>query len=120
LASISDHHDGEQLLLSDKLLEDILSVEGQLQQAMMKNDVQALERLLHDELLFPDYTGTVIGKQEGLVSHASHALQLTELSFVEPPVTRFYGETAIVVVKAHLLGTFQGTPFAGFYRYLRV
>ena len=32
---------------------------------------------------------------------------------------RVYGETAIVVVKAHLKGTFRGTPFAGFYRYLR-
>jgi hypothetical protein len=33
---------------------------------------------------------------------------------------RLYGETAIVVVKARLKGPFQGTAFAGFYRYLRV
>jgi ketosteroid isomerase-like protein len=101
-------------------LEEILQVERQLQQAMMKNDVPALERLLHDDLVFTFYTGTLVGKQEDLASHASHTLQLTELAFVEPPVTRLYGATAIVVVKAHLQGTFQGTPFAGFYRYLRV
>jgi hypothetical protein len=87
---------------------------------MLTNDVQALERLLHDDLVFTFYTGTLVGKQEDLASHASHTLQLTELAFVEPPVTRLYGETAIVTVLAHLKGTFQGTPFAGFYRYLRV
>jgi ketosteroid isomerase-like protein len=104
----------------DHSLEEIVRVEGQLQQAMLENDVQALERLLHDDLMFVFYTGAVVGKQEDLASHASHMLQLTELAFVEPPVMRLYGEMAIVVVKAHLEGTFQGTPFAGFYRYQRV
>ena len=101
-------------------LEEILHVEQQLQQAMMKNDVQTLERLLHDDLVFNFYTGTIVGKQEDLASHASHTLQLTELAFVEPPVTRFYGETAIVAVLAHLKGTFQGTPLDSLCRYLRV
>jgi ketosteroid isomerase-like protein len=104
----------------ERSIEEIMHVEGQLQQAMMKNDVQALERLLHDDLVFTFYTGTVVGKQEDLASHASRMLQLTELTFVEPPVTRLYGETAIVVVKAHLKGTYQGTPIDSFYRYLRV
>ena len=101
-------------------LEEIVHSEEQLQRAMLTNDVPALERLLHDDLMFVFYTGAVVGKQEDLASHAARMLQLTELSFVEGPVTRLYGETAIVVVKAHLKGAFQGTPFDGFYRYLRV
>ena len=101
-------------------LEEILHVERQLQQAMIRNDVQVLERLLHDELVFTEFTGTVIGKHDDIEGHASGAIHLTELEFVEAPVTRFYGETAVVAVKAHVKGTFQGTPFAGFYRYLRV
>ncbi len=105
---------------TDHSLEEIMHVEGQLQQAMVKNDVQALERLLHDELLFTDFTGSLVGKHGDIAAHASDAIHLAELEFVEAPVTRMYGETAIVVVKAHLKGTFQGTPFAGFYRYLRV
>jgi ketosteroid isomerase-like protein len=104
----------------DHPLEEIVHVEGQLQQAMLKNDVQALEQLLHDDLVFTFYTGTLVGKDEDLASHASHTLQLTELAFVEPPVTRLYGETAIVSVLAHLKGTFQGIPIDSFYRYLRV
>jgi hypothetical protein len=64
----------------DHSLEEIVHVEGQLQQAMLKNDVQALEQLLHDDLLFAFYTGTFVGKEEDLASHASHALQLTAFS----------------------------------------
>ena len=101
-------------------LEEIVQSEEQLQHAMLTNDVLALERLLHDELLFTDFTGALIGKHDDIAAHASDTIHLTELEFVEAPVMRVYGETAIVVVKAHLKGTFQGTPFAGFYRYLRV
>ncbi|MBA2284868.1 MAG: nuclear transport factor 2 family protein [Ktedonobacteraceae bacterium] len=101
-------------------LEEIVHVEQQLQHAMLKNDIPALEQLLHDDLVFTEFTGAVIGKQDDIASHVSGAIHLTELEFVEAPVTRLYGETAIVAVKAHLKGTFQGTPFASFYRYLRV
>ena len=101
-------------------LEEILHVERQLQQAMVANDLQVLELLLHDELVFTDFTGAVVGKHDDIESHASGAINLTALDFVEAPVTRLYGEMAIVAVKAHVTGTFQGTPFAGFYRYLRV
>ena len=40
-------------------LDEIRAVEQQLQQAMVKNDVQALERLLHDDLVFIDVQGEV-------------------------------------------------------------
>jgi ketosteroid isomerase-like protein len=101
-------------------IEEIQHVEQQLQQAMLQSDVQALDQLLHDDLVFNFYTGTIAGKQEDLASHASHTTQFTEITFAEPPVIRLYGETAIVSVKTHLTLTFHGTPFAGFYRYLRV
>lgn len=101
-------------------LEEILRVEQKLQQAMLNNDVPALERLIHDKLVFTDFTGAVVGKQDDLASHATHTLQLTELAFVEAPVTQLFGETAIVAVKTHLTGTFHGNPFAEYYRYLRV
>lgn len=101
-------------------LEEILHVEQQLQQAMIKNDLQALELLLHDELVFTDFTGTVVGKQEDIEGHASGAIHITELEFVEAPVMRLHGETAVVTVKTYVKGTSQGTPFTSFCRYLRV
>jgi ketosteroid isomerase-like protein len=45
--------------------------EKQLQQAMVNNDVQALERLLHDDLVFIDVEGNVQGKRDDIESHAS-------------------------------------------------
>jgi ketosteroid isomerase-like protein len=101
-------------------LEEIFYVERQLQQAMLNNDVQVLKHLLHDELVFTDQTGNVVGKQADIASHASKALQLAELKFVEAPIVRLHGETAIVAAKTQLQGTFLGTPIAGLYRYLRV
>ena len=47
-----------------------MHVERQLQQAMVKNDVPALERLFHDDLVFTFYTGTLVGKQEDRASTA--------------------------------------------------
>jgi Domain of unknown function (DUF4440) len=101
-------------------LEEIMHVEQQLQQVMVKNDGQALDRLLHDDLVFTDFTGTVVGKRDDLDGHASGSMQITELEFVETPVMRLHEEIAVVTVKAHVKGIYQGTASASFYRYLRV
>lgn len=101
-------------------LEEIMLVERQLQQAMIKNDVQTLEQLLHDKLVFTDFTGTVVGKREDLDGHASGSMQIMSLEFVETPVMHLYGETAVVTVKAHVKGIYQGTPSEDYCRYLRV
>ena len=56
-------------------LEDIVHAEKQLQQAMVNNDVQALERLLHDDLVFIDVEGNVQGKRDDIESDTAHALK---------------------------------------------
>jgi ketosteroid isomerase-like protein len=101
-------------------LDEILEVEQQLQHAMVKNDVPALERLLHDELVFIDITGNVQGKRSDIASHASGAVHQTEVEFVEAPVTHLHGETAVVAVKTHVKGVFNGAPAEALCRYLRV
>ena len=101
-------------------LEEIIHVEKQLQQAMVNNDVQALERLIHDDLVFIDAEGNVQGKRDDIESHASGAVVQTAVEFVEEPVMHFYGENAIVAVKAHVQVRVQGKPLEAFCRYLRV
>lgn len=97
-------------------LEEIVHAEKQLQQAMVNNDVQALEQLIHDDLVFIDAKGNVQRKRDDIDSHASGAVVQTAVEFVEEPVIQFYGESAIVAVKAHV----QGKPLEAFCRYLRV
>ena len=101
-------------------LEEIVHAEKQLQQAMVNNDVQALERLIHDDLVFIDVEGNVQGKRDDIESHASGAVVQTAVEFVEEPIMQFYGESAIVVVKAHVKVRVQGKPLEAFCRYLRV
>ena len=101
-------------------LDEIRDVERQLQQAMVNNDVQALERLLHDDLVFIDVEGNVQGKRDDIESHASGAMVQTAVEFVEEPVMQIHGENAVVAVKAHVKVQLQGNPVEALCRYLRV
>ena len=101
-------------------LDEIRDVERQLQQAMLKNDVQALERLIHDDLVFIDVEGNVQGKHDDIESHASGAVVQTAVEFVEEPVMQLHGETAVVAVKAYVKVQLQGNPVEALCRYLRV
>jgi hypothetical protein len=60
----------------DHSLEEIVNVEGQLQRAMVGNDVAGLERLLHDGLVFTDFTGSVVGKRDDIAARASGTVHL--------------------------------------------
>jgi len=99
--------------------DEIFHVEAQLQQAFLKNDIQAFDQLLHDDLVFTNQAGIVLKKQEDLDAHASGMLQVIEYELLDPLV-RLYGETAIVVVKVRLGGTYQETAFSGEFRYTRI
>ncbi len=101
-------------------LDEICDVERQLQQAMVKNDVRALERLIHDDLVFIDVEGNVQGKRDDIESHASGAVIQTAVEFVEEPVMQLHGETAVVAVKAYIKVQLQGNPVEALCRYLRV
>src|SRR5882724_85470 len=101
-------------------LDEIRDAELQLQQAMVKNDLQALERLLHDDLVFIDVEGNVQGKHDDIESHASGAVVQTAVEFVEEPVMQLHGESAVVAVKAYVKVRLQGKPLEAFCRYLRV
>jgi len=86
----------------------------------VKNDVKALERLIHDDLVFIDVEGNVQGKRDDIESHASGAVIQTAVEFVEEPVMQLHGETAVVAVKAHIKVQLQGNPVEALCRYLRV
>lgn len=101
-------------------LDEIRTVEQHLQQAMVNNDIQALERLIHDDLVFIDVEGNVQGKRNDIDSHASGAVVQTAVEFVEEPIIQLHGEIAVVAVKAQVHVRLQGNPVEAFCRYLRV
>jgi ketosteroid isomerase-like protein len=94
-------------------------LETQLRRAMLAGDVDALEALIADGLIFVGHTGALVTKEADLETHRSRILRLIAL---EPSERRSesFGDTAVVTVKMHVVGEYDGATFADTYRYLRV
>jgi hypothetical protein len=55
--------------------DEILARESDLRQAQLTGDVQALDRLLDDQLVFTAIDGTLAGKADDLTLHRSGACE---------------------------------------------
>lgn len=97
----------------------ILEAEAALRDAMFANDIDALDRLLDDALIFTALDGTVIGKQWDLDAHRARRLRLARMEASDRHVVRL-GAVAVVSVRMDLAGTWDGAPVEGSYRYTRV
>lgn len=101
------------------MIEKILDSEQKLLTAIKNSDVEVLDLLLHDNLLFNIPSGATITKEMDLESYRSGAMHIEEISSEEPMV-EFIGDTAIVAVTIYLKGTYTGQSLEGTFRYLRV
>lgn len=97
----------------------ILTQEAELRAAMLTNDVEALDRLLDDELVFTALDGTVVGKQADLEAHRARRLRLTRIEPTDVRVVRC-GAAVVVSVEVDHEGTWDGMPVGGRLRYTRV
>jgi hypothetical protein len=97
----------------------ILDVEDRLRAAMLSSDVFALDALLAPDLIFTNHLGQLLGKEDDLAAHRSGVLKVNELRPSEQHV-RFSAGVAIVSVRMQLLGTYNGKPANGDFRFTRV
>jgi ketosteroid isomerase-like protein len=93
--------------------------EAALRQAQLTSNVQELDRLVDDALVFTGPNGAVYGKQDDLDAHRRGLIRITRLEPSEERVQRF-GPIAVVSVRMEMSGIFEGAPFAGPFRYTRV
>jgi uncharacterized protein (TIGR02246 family) len=98
---------------------EIEALEEQLQQAMLNGDVEALDSLIADDLVFTMHTGLVINKQDDLEAHRTGIQKFTKVDLNDQQI-RHYGDCAVVTVKADLAGRFNGQAYAATYRFTRV
>jgi len=98
--------------------EDILKLENQLFEAMKSADIEALDNLLHNDLLFIIPSGEVINKEKDLESYRTGNLKIIEL---QPDVEHLniIDDVAIINLKLKLNGSFSGDPFEAQFRYIR-
>lgn len=97
----------------------ILEIENRLLEAMKKSDVEILDQLLHDDLLFVLPSGEVITKEMDLETHKSGNLVLEEITSAIEAIKQI-GENVVVTLSSTISGTMSGQKFEGNFRYLRV
>ncbi len=93
--------------------------EAALRAAMLANDVEALDALLDDDLVFTVPTGQVISKADDLAAHRAKLLRLDRLDVQETRACAI-GEMILTPTKAILAGHFDGTAFDGEFAYTRL
>ncbi|MBN8727747.1 MAG: nuclear transport factor 2 family protein [Xanthomonadales bacterium] len=97
---------------------EITALEEQLRVAMLRSDLDALDALIADELLFVAPDGSILGKAGDLELHRSGAQRISRLDFADLRVRAYEGVAATTVV-ARVEGTLDEQPFSGQFRYLR-
>lgn len=97
----------------------ILEIENQLREAMKKSDVEILEQLLHDDLLFVLPSGEVITKKTDLETHKSGNLVLEEITSSIDSIKQI-DQNVVVTLSSKLKGKMLEQNFEGNFRYLRV
>ena len=97
----------------------ILAAEDALSQAMLDSNVEQLDQLLADELIFTNHLGQSLGKQDDLQAHRSGLLHIARIETQERQVKLLQGAT-MVFAKVAIFGTYAGEPADGTFRFTRV
>lgn len=96
----------------------IIELEQKLYQAMMAGNVDVLEQLLHDDLLFVIPSGEVITKEKDLQTYRDGELKVQEI-IPNIETVSLINDVAVVVVLLQLKGSYKAQPFDATFRYIR-
>lgn len=102
----------------DEQTQSVLVAERALQAAMHAGDVEALDRLLHPELLAVGPDGAMIDKAGDLAAHRAGIFSIAELREEEVRVI-VLDHLAVTFVVLQVSGTIDGVEVGGRMRYTR-
>ena len=98
----------------------IIEYEEMLRSAMLSNNIELLEELLSDELIFVNQLGQWLSKEEDINVHRSKSLDIAGMEVLEQEV-KLFQELAVTVTKVALNGALAtGESIGGEYSYTRV
>jgi ketosteroid isomerase-like protein len=99
---------------------EIVACEARLRAAQLAADVEALDRLIAEELLFTGPDGQLGTKALDLAAHGSGAVRFRGHEPEELRVRRVGADVALSALRARLTVEVAGTLLRGTYRYTRV
>ena len=97
----------------------IQSLETRLIEAMKASNVQELDNLISDGLIFTAHNGMMFTKQDDLSAHSSGNIEIFEINTSEQ-VIKIMDDVAIVSVLMEISGSFFGNTEVGFFRFTRI
>ena len=103
----------------ETITSEIIQFEDRLMGAIRNCDIDHLDFLIHDDLLFIGPDGVPITKMIDLEKYRSEAIKIFDLNISNRTIS-VHGDTAVVVVHVSQAGTHDDIPFDGNYQYLRV
>jgi hypothetical protein len=101
------------------VIDEVYAMEVRLREAMLSGDVELLDSILVDDLIFTNQDGQRLSKADDLAAHRSGRLKITKLDISNQHV-RPSGTCAIVAIAANVAGSFDGHRFVGLFSYTRV
>ncbi len=97
----------------------IRKLEEELIQAMVSSDVEKLDELIDDSLVFVSPGGSLASKEMDIAMHSQKVQEMEEI-IPEDMQIQIHGDIAIVTVLTHIKGRYGVMDITGDYRYLRV
>ena len=101
------------------ITDQLIASEKALLLAIKNRDIDSLDNLLHDDLLFNLPNGQTITKAVDLETHRSGQMTIFAIEAKEQQIN-IIGDTAIVAVMINLKGKYIDLPIDGIFSYLRV
>ncbi|MGK7948615.1 MAG: nuclear transport factor 2 family protein [Xenococcaceae cyanobacterium] len=105
--------------MNNSIATQIIEAEEQLRLAILSSDVEALDRLLSPELIFTNHLGQVLSKEDDLMAHRSGIVKVQVLTPSEQHI-QIKGAMAIVSVRMHLFGSYDGVTSDSDFRFTRI
>jgi ketosteroid isomerase-like protein len=100
--------------------DEIVALEARLRDAQLSADVEVLDKLIHEDLLFTGPDGQLATKAQDLEAHSSGLVRFRSHEPKELRIRRVGGNVAVVALLAELVVEVAGSPSEGVYRYTRV
>lgn len=98
--------------------EQIQVCENNLLNAMKEQDVDALDRLIHDDLMFIGPTGELITKEMDLETYRLKQMNIEAYDILHQAI-HLYQDSAVVVVTLDLKAIFMNQPIQNRFNYVR-
>jgi ketosteroid isomerase-like protein len=104
----------------EKDMDLIKDYEEKLRKAMINSDVETLDDLISDDMLFVGPVGGTATKDMDISAHKSKIQKMTSILQSEQRIKKYDDETYVVAVKCEIKGTFDDMNIDGNYSYLRI